>query len=380
MKMNDNLRIYFVMDPIRGGGPRNVFNIVKLLNNLGSRSKVLSFHSIKYLDLLWRRKSVLNFYGAERSIPGNIFSIIDSITSFSENVRYMYLPVYMLQQFFIRPIILSRYEIPDVYIATNWQSFFPAMKTASRFGKKLAYFVQGDETEFSDSPIFKKEALKTYRNNFPKFTQSKWLAEEMNRKFSVDVKYIGFGIDHSVFYPRPVERERVIFTIARSEKIKGFSSFVKAVNRLWAKRKDFKVLIAGHKNAVNNSILEFPFDYIGWITDDDEMANLYTKCIFVNTGLNEALPMPPLEAMACGGTVVMTLNGGAIEYAKDMLNCLLVRPNDDLDLTNKLDFVLSSESIRDELLKGAIDTAKKYTWPNFMQNFIGFIEEEVMER
>lgn len=377
--MIENLKIYFVMDPIRGGGPRNVFTIVKLLNNQGSDSKVLSFHSMKYLDLFWRRKSVFNFYGAERISPSNIFSIIDSLTSFSENVKYRYLPLYLLQQFFVRPTILSQYQVPDIYIATNWQSFLPAMKTASRFNKKLAYFVQGDETEFSDSPLFKNEALKTYMYSFPKFTQSKWLADEMNRKFNVDVKYVGFGIDHAVFYPRPVERERVIFTIARSEKIKGFSSFVGAVNRLWTIRKDFKVVIAGHKNVVENNGIDFPFTYLGWITDDEEIATLYTKSIFVNTGLNEALPMPPLEAMACGGTVVMTLNGGAVEYAKDMQNCLLIKPNDDKDLTKKLDIVLSSENIRDDLTKGAIDTAKKYNWTNFMRNFNDFIEKEVLK-
>ena len=377
--MFENLKIYFVMDPIRGGGSRNVFTLVKLLDDLGSESKVLSFHSMKYLDLLWRRKPVFNFYGARRISPGNMLSMVDSITSFSENLNYWVLPVYVFQQFFTRPIILSRYDTPDVYIATNWQSFVPTVKTASRYGRRVAYFVQGDETEFSDSRLYRKEALRTYTNDFPKFTQSRWLAEEMSRKFSVVVNYVGFGIDHMVFYPREVEKENVIFTIARSEKIKGFSSFINAVNRLWAKRQDFKVLIAGHKNIVDKSAMEFPYTYLGWITDDEEMARLYSKSIFVNTGLNEALPMPPLEAMACGGTVVMTSNGGSVEYAKDMENCLLVNPNDDSELTNKLDFVLSTKGIRDELKKGAISTAMRYNWQDFMQNFRKFMEKEVLK-
>ncbi|QRF75001.1 lipopolysaccharide 1,2-N-acetylglucosaminetransferase [Thermoplasmatales archaeon] len=372
-------KIFFVMDPIRGGGPRNVFTISRLLCEEGYQSKILAFHSMKYLDMLWRRRNVFNFYGAERVSPGNLFSLIDSITSFSDNLNLKRWPVFIFQQYFSRPSILYRHEIPDVYVATSWQSFHPTLRASGNFSKPMAYFVQGDETEFSREKIFKREVLKTYRNDVPKFTQSRWLVDDLREKFGTDIEYIGFGVDHNVFYPRDYEKEKLIFTIARSEPTKGFSVFANAVNRLWKKRQDFKVVIAGHKSAVVGTKMNFPFEYLGWITDDELMAKLYTSSIFVNTGVNETLPMPPLEAMACGGAVVMTANGGSVEYARDLDNCVLAAPGNDVELADKLDMILSSDSLRESLRSGAMETAKAYNWTDFIKNFKIFIEKNILK-
>ncbi|MHB8361932.1 MAG: glycosyltransferase, partial [Thermoplasmataceae archaeon] len=114
----------------------------------------------------------------------------------------------------------------------------------------------------------------------------------------------------------------------------------------------------------------------GWINDDNFLSTLYSNSIFVNTGLNETLPMPPLEAMACGGTVVMSSNGGSSEYVDNMKNCVLVNPGNDVELTKALDLVLSSQSLRNELRIGAIKSARKYTWESVLKNFLGLIKKE----
>ena len=372
----ENTKISFVMEPILGGGPRNVFTLSKLLSESGFNSNILTFGVNRYYNYISKGTSNHNFFGANRIEPSKLLCFANSITSFGDNLNALVYPIFVLNQSIIKPFTISRYHKPAIYIATNWQSFYPTFNVSKHSGIPMMYFVQADETEFKNNRLYKKEATKTYLNDIQKFTHSKWLVEEFDHKFGVKLNYIGFGINHTEFFPREVSNEKIIFTIARTEYIKGFPVFVKAINRLWKLRHDFKVIIAGSKSAVNRETIDFPYEFLGWIKNDEYLAKLYSRSIFVNTGLKEALPMPPLEAMACGGCIIMSSNGGSVEYTKDMENCLLTKPGDDNELTEKLNFILSNESIREELRNEAIKTAKQYDWKEVVNNLISLISKE----
>ncbi len=368
--------IYFVMDPFSGGGPRNVFMLSRLLKNSGTESGVLSFKSLDLRDRILRRKPHRTFFGEERLEPGVIFSFVNAMIPGRDNINYSNYFFFLVQQNLLDPLTLFRYVTPDVYIATNWQSFRPT-KIAARDRKiPMMYFVQADETEFSSSTIYKRQAEKTYINEVPKFTQSRWLVDLLKEKFDAELEYIGLGIDHRAFYPRSDSFSNTIFTIARTELTKGFPVFVKALNMLWERRKDFNVVIAGNIIAVNREDIRFPHEFIGWIHDDDTLAKLYSSSIFVNTGLNEALPMPSLEAMACGGTVVMTNGGGSVEYVNDNKNCFVTKAGDYEELCRKLDFVLSSPESRKDMRKEAFLTAGRYNWADVLKRFSALVEKE----
>jgi len=368
--------IYFVMGPVSGGGPRNVFTLSKLLRDSGRASSILSFRSHNLRNRILGKKTSRNYFGSERLEPSIVPSLLSEVIPGTNNVNYLNYPFFLIHQNLLDPLILFRYSTPDVYIATNWQSFRPTNRVSTDKKRPMMYFVQADETEFDSNKIYKRNAAKTYINDVPKFTQSKWLIDLLKRKFDADLEYIGLGIDHNVFYPRSEAYANVIFTIARTEPTKGFPVFVRALNTLWEKRKDFKVVIAGTINALKDEDLRFPYDFLGWIHSDETLANLYSTTIFVNTGVNEALPMPPLEAMACGGTVIMTNGGGATEYVNDNKNCFVTEVGNYHDLYRKLDFVLSSPESRRELRKGAIMTARKYNWLDVIKKFSLLLEKE----
>lgn len=368
------------MDPISGGGPRNVFTLSRLLNESGLSTNILAFRSMRSMQFLYHilgQRVVNDFFGAKRIEPNRLLSLIYTFTSIGNNLNAFLYPIFTFNQFILNPLMISRYSIPDIYIATNWQSFTPTLKVSKKYNIPIMYFVQADETEFSNNPVYKKEATKTYRNQVKKFTQSKWLVDEFENKFNIKLNYIGFGIEHNTFYPREWRLDKIIFTIARTEPTKGFHIFVNAVNRLWKIRQDFKVIIAGSRAAVNTRFIYFPFEFLGWVNNDELLAEIYSRSIFVNTGLKEALPMPPLEAMACGGCVVMSANGGSVEYAKDWENCLLTRPGNDKELTETLNFILSSESTRESVRVKAIKTAKEYVWAKVIDNFSSIIDGDI---
>ena len=205
-------------------------------------------------------------------------------------------------------------------------------------------------------------AEKTYKLPIKRFTQSKWLARYLDSKYGGETQYIGHGVSHNIFKHLPIERSRKVATIVRNDQNKGFELFVRGVNELWNKRKDFEILLIGESPNFLKQLIRFPYTYLGWISDDSKLAEIYNECIFVNTGTNEALPMPPIEAMSCGSSVVLTDIPGSKEYALDYMNCIVVDPSDFHTISNAISELLDSENLRNTISRNAMETAKNYDW------------------
>ncbi|MEM4091159.1 MAG: glycosyltransferase [Thermoplasmatales archaeon] len=153
--------------------------------------------------------------------------------------------------------------------------------------------------------------------------------------------------------------------------------FVNALNRLWKRMKYRKVIIAGSKKVTNMEDIRFPYDYVDWIYDNVKLAELYSDSIFVNTGLNEALPRPSYVAMACGATVITTNGCGAVEHAEDNKNCFEIKTGDADGLSRKLDFVLSFVESRRYIGNDAILTASKYNWHDVSKRITALFKREM---
>lgn len=80
---------------------------------------------------------------------------------------------------------------------------------------------------------------------------------------------------------------------------------------------------------------------------------LKTTDIFVNPSYSEGLPTSVLEACAAGCAVVATDVGGTDEIILDGSTGFLVKPGDQRGLTNKINFLLENESVRDTFRKNA---------------------------
>lgn len=370
----------FVTNPFSGGGPRNVYTLSRRLNYLGYTSSIILFNELSYR----RNSNAINqrFHVNIKKPPEAIDSL-NRVTSKSDNLTFSLLPLFLFQQYITRVAALDSQEIPDAFISTFWQSVTPTHYLARKRGRAHFYFVQADETGFSQNKTYKAMARKTYAMDIPKFTHSRWLKEHLDLNYGGENEYIGMGIDHDVFTTRDLEMEPTVFTIARKDYDKGFDIFVKAMNLLAKKRSDFKVIIAGDGKIVESlnekKAMQFPFEYIGWVNDDQVLAMHYTKSVFVNTGRFEALPMPPLEAMACGSSVVMTNMVGAQEYARNNENALLCPPGDHSCFAERIDELLSSENLRRKISREGIKTASNYTWENVTTQLVNFLKRHGIE-
>jgi glycosyltransferase involved in cell wall biosynthesis len=373
------MKIRFIIPEIwHGGGPRNIYNLTMQLTKNGHDASVLAFTDLSRIP---------RFLGGSKSKP----TIISDA-----NVKYFWHPLAFVNhiankasgkipwliptQLMINTSSLLALVESAVYIATAWQTAFPVLKVSGMEGHPGMYFVQAYETTFSKHSIYKHFANKTYIYPLIRFTQSVWLKRFLEENYAGRTHYIGMGIDHDVFCPaKVIQHKPRILTIARTDPNKGFNIFIEAIRCLRKMRNDFEVVIIGEKAAVDSQEMDFPYKFAGWITKDQELANLYQGSIFVSTGRHEALPMPPLEAMACAATVVITDTEGAREYTVDNQNCLLAPIDDAKAIASRINEALSNNSLREELTKSAISTASRYRWDMVARKLEEVIKKEGLQ-
>ncbi|MHB8361231.1 MAG: glycosyltransferase family 4 protein [Thermoplasmataceae archaeon] len=362
-------KISFIMPPIRGGGPRNVYTISKLLNENGLLSSILSPYQ--------HRNGISLFKEITFQAPGTSFSFVNNKFSRFDNLSNINAPLFYIKNFILDPRSIRNIGGIDLYIATAWQTVYSGLRISNFNKKPLSYFVQAYESTFSKNKLYKKFANQTYAMNLPMFTQSKWLKNFLDDKYSTNVHWIGLGIDHKVFKKNNVEAKKQIFTIARTEYDKGFDVFVEAMNELWKKRNDVKIIIAGTKNALCYKNIQFKYEFLDWIRDDNVLSKLYSESIFVNTGRQEAIPMPPIEAMASGSSVVISNIEGAEEYTVNNQNCIICDVKKPKEFSEAISELLDNNNLRETISKNGMETSKKYNWEDVLKRFVSFAKKQI---
>lgn len=359
-------RISFIMPPIRGGGPRNVYTLNRLINMNNRVSQIIG----PYNDY----KNVLpEGYNSFR-YPNRFLSLLNKKISRFDNVSPINFPMFWLKNYVLDPFSMMKFNDTDCYISTAWQTVYSGVRVSKSNKKPLLYFVQAYETSFGNNKLYWNLANNTYKMKLPMFTQSKWIKEYFKERFSEDVKWIGLGIDHNKFFPQGSNKKNQLFTIARPEFDKGFDIFVKAMNILWSRRRDVKIIIAGSRSALIDQDIKFKFEFLDWIRDDHTLSKLYSESIFINTGRSEAIPMPPIEAMACGSSVIISNIPGAREFALDGQNCLVCNSNEPEEFSQKAEILLNDINLREELSENAIKISKNYDWRFVIERLFDFID------
>ena len=95
--------------------------------------------------------------------------------------------------------------------------------------------------------------------------------------------------------------------------------------------------------------------------DDEDLRALYSSCrVFVYPSIYEGFGLPPLEAMACGATVITTRIPSVVEVCDDA--ALLVDPASSTALVREIREVLTNENLRTKLEKASLRRASEYSW------------------
>lgn len=366
----------FVMNYWKGGGPRNVYTLSNYLSQRGINTEVFAFFSLEHIPKSIRERYDFGTktYNARITHPIGLLSLMNTLFLPSYNPKFFTVAPFLLSQVYLEPKALTT-ERNAIDIATSWQTLAPILKAKKNDLKKVLYFTQAHEVDFSKNAFYRKMAKRTYESKVQRFTQSKWLASYLDETYGGNTEYIGLGVDHNCFKPSGKQKRQVIATIVRRDQNKGFNVFLESINILWKTRNDFSVLLIGEDPKFLSDKIQFPYKYLGWIRDDSKLADIYSSSIFVNSGNNEALPMPPLEAMACGSSVVLTDIPGVKEYAVNQENCIISEPNNPKLLSSAISSLLDSDSLRNDLSRNAIATARKYNWDQTVDRLIKLLKK-----
>lgn len=264
------------------------------------------------------------------------------------------------------PVILRRNisieGFIDKCVATLWTTtnFFNIYgKIGTRY-----YLVQNYETDFYQAgENFKIEANKTYCLRMPvkNITISKWCQKWLREQYGVCAQYAPNGLETGKFYP--IKRDfsgkiRILVEGNSDDYYKNVDESFKIVNKL--DKEKYEIWYMSYQGKpkewyhVDKFLHKVPYDDVG---------EVYRQChILIKSSLLESFSYPPLEMMATGGCVVVSPNGGNIEYLEDMKNCLFYRSGDVDDAIKKIELLLKNRETREKVIAGGINTGKIRAW------------------
>ncbi len=160
-------------------------------------------------------------------------------------------------------------------------------------------------------------------------------------------------------------KEKYILAVSSINYRKNFVRLIKAFNKL-ENQKTKLYLVGGIDKyftdiEISQDIESNPdIEFKGRI-DDIELIQLYSNALFfIYPSLYEGFGIPPIEAQACGCPVIVSNVASLSEVCGDSV--LYCNPYDIDDIKAKMELLLNSENLRQELISKGFENIKRFGW------------------
>lgn len=264
----------------------------------------------------------------------------------------------------------------DIVLSNYYTTFFLGWVLKVFNGKKNVYFIQGYEPDFFD---LKQNFSNKIKSNLAKITYlikpdlritiSQYIKDKIGKK---DVLIINDGIDPKIFnaivHEKSNRSKTIISSIALDIKRKGFCDFIKAIEILSDKRKDFEILLFSSQRDVKLD-LSFPYSIVFPSSDLEIVECLQKSDIFISASHLEGFGLPGLEAMACGAALITSNSGGITQYAVSESNSLIFEVGNINALVVAIERLLDDSVLHQSIICEGLSTSKKFTWDIMCENF-----------
>lgn len=250
----------------------------------------------------------------------------------------------------------------DVVIPT----FYTTVPVAVATGRPIIRFSLGFEPLWVPDPAV---ALSGYSLPRPIITISKWLQELILNRTGRRSHQVNPGVDRAVFYPRGNKGEygqpSVVFLMRGSGYTwKGTADFLQAMTLVHQQRPDVRMLLVAGDGTGDPGV-NIPHLVLNAPGDNEFARILSAGDVFVFPSHFEGFGLPPLEAMACGTSVVCTDSGGVRDYAQHGYNCLLVPPREVGPLAEAILMLVNDPNLRRSFCANGMVTAATFNWHRF---------------
>lgn len=224
---------------------------------------------------------------------------------------------------------------------------------------------------------------------------SKGLQEFYGRGSPSEVVY--FGLDREIFNPQRRFELRgearrslglradqfVLLLIGNDWRNKGLPLLLEALGRL--PELPLHLLVVGrddpspYRAAIGERSL---VDRVHFLPPRKDVEFYYAAAdVYTGPSKEDALPLPPAEAMACGLPVIVTAQCGVSEIIVDRESGLIMPDALDAgDLASKICQLYEDGSLRSRLGEKAVETARQYNWDRSGSEFVGLLHQALRKK
>ena len=257
--------------------------------------------------------------------------------------------------------IIGALDLPsdvDCLVATGWQTSF---RVAALPARRRFYFVQSDETRFhpAGSPWSHITRL-SYMLDFDFLTEARWIKRWLRESFQKEAELVPNGLDEAIFFPaQPLEpkghRPRVLIEGAIDLPYKGMAEAYEAIAH-----EDVEIWIV---SSLGRPPKHWRCDRYFEQVPMSQMRHIYSSCdLLLKLSRVEGFFGPPMEMMACGGSVVVGRVTGLDEYIQDGVNALVVDPESPEEATTAVRRLIEDPELRASLVRAGLQTAGAWRW------------------
>lgn len=155
-----------------------------------------------------------------------------------------------------------------------------------------------------------------------------------------------------------------LFYVGNAHPHKNVEGLIKAFLKLKGKYSNLSLVLSGYDHYFWKRLREEnKYDgivYTGYITDEQLVALYKNAVCFVQPSFEEGFGIPLLESMACGCPVVASNTGSLPEVGADA--AIYFDPTNLLDVENKIDKLLTTPDLRNDLIKKGERRVKDFSW------------------
>lgn len=246
----------------------------------------------------------------------------------------------------------------DILVATAWSTAF---RVAVLPAKHKFYFVQSDETRFHPkNSAWEHITRLSYSIGYNYLTEARWIRQWLSDGFGHLAELIPNGLDDSIFFPsEPLvpkgSKPRILLEGAIGLPYKGMAEAFEAVQDI-----DVEVwCVSSYGKPEKGWKCHRFFEQVP-MTD---MRRIYSSCdILVKLSRVEGFFGPPMEMMACGGTVIVGEVTGYDEYIENEANALVVDPLKPQQAANSIKRLIEDAGLREKLIANGKLTAERWQW------------------